>query len=79
MSLTPAIAFGRIPKIAALADATCGAFAVVQALPALASPSVTSSHVGHVDIIVALAWLAAPRGLRWVTIVTWSTSPTSIP
>lgn len=77
--LTPAIALGSNSKIAALADAAGGAFAVVQALPALASASVTSSHVSHVDVIIALAWLAAPRRLRWVTMVTWSTSPTSSP
>lgn len=77
--LTPAIALGSISKVAALADAACGAFAVVQALPALASASVTSSRVSHVDVIIALTWLAAPRGLRGVTMVTWSTPPTSIP
>lgn len=45
MDLTSAVAFGSIPKVAAPADATGGAFSVVQALPALARVPVARSRV----------------------------------
>lgn len=73
MRLTPAVAFGRVPKVAAPADATVGAFGVVQAPSALARVPVAGFRVRHVDVVVAPARLAAPRWLGWVTIVTWST------
>lgn len=45
MSLTPAIASGSIPKIAALTDAAVGALSVVKAFAALSGLPVTSVHV----------------------------------
>lgn len=79
LALTPAIALGSVPKVAASADATGRTFGVVQTLPALARPSVAGSRVRHVDVIVALARLAASGRLGGVTIITWSTHPASVP
>lgn len=45
MLLTPAVASGCIPEIAALANATVGAFGVVEAFPALSLLSVACVRV----------------------------------
>lgn len=71
--LTPTVPAGGVAKVAAAADATVGALAVVQALPALASLPVAGIRVRHVNVVVAAAWLAASAGLGGVTIVTWGT------
>lgn len=73
MSLTSAVASGSVPKIASLADATCGALCVIKTLPALPSLSITGISVWHVYIVVTLAQLTVPSRLRWVAIVTWGT------
>lgn len=44
-SLTPAVASGSVPEVAALADATGGALGVVKAFPALSGLSVAGIHV----------------------------------
>ncbi len=77
MSLTPAVASGSVPKIAALTEATVGPLSVVKAFPALSGLPVTGVHVWHVYVVVALAWLAAPSGLRGVAIITRGTFLTS--
>lgn len=69
--LTPTVPPGGVPKVAAAADATVCALAVVQALPALASAPVAGIGVRHVDVVVAATWLAAAAGLGGVTVVTW--------
>lgn len=72
-SLTSAVAPGSVAKVAAAADATVGALGVVEALPALARLPVAGVHVRHVDVVVALAQLAAASRLGGVAIVTRGT------
>lgn len=45
MSLTPAVAPGSVPEVAALADATVWSLGVVKTFPALSGLSVTRTHV----------------------------------
>lgn len=77
MLLTSAVASGSVPVIPALADATVGALSVVKTLLALSGTPVASIHVRHVDVVVALAWLAAPTWLGGVAIITRGTILTS--
>lgn len=72
-SLTSAVAPGSVAKVAAAADATVGALGVVEALPALARLPVAGVHVRHVDVVVALAQLAAAPRLGGVAVVTRGT------
>jgi len=69
--LTPAVAAGSVSIVTALANAAAGPLGVVQALPALARAPVAGAHVRHVDVVAALAGLAAAAGLRGVAMVTW--------
>lgn len=72
-SLTSAVAPGSVTKVAAAADATVGALGVVEALPALARLPVAGVHVRHVNVVVALAQLAAAARLGGVAVVTRGT------
>lgn len=64
---------GGVPIVTTPADATVGAFSVVQALLALSCLPITGPHVRQIYVVVALAWLTAASGLRRVPVITRGT------
>lgn len=63
-----------VTQLAAVAASTLG---VVETFETFTRPGITGLLVQHVNVVVALAWLALPAVLMGISIVTWGTLLTS--